>query len=126
MKKFFFLLLVLLTAAWFGAWAQVSAQETNQSAQSNSNQIVPRHPRRRRRREIPRRRGIKHSYARAGRSMGRGGKGFGKNISKGKPIKAGREMGQGSAGFGRNVGRGTKGVGRKVAHKTKNAVTPQE
>ena len=56
--------------------------------------------------------------------MGRGGKGFGKNISKGKPLKAGKDLGKGAGGFGKGVGKGTAGVGKKIGHKTKKVFTP--
>jgi len=133
MKKVSFVLFLLLLASCFVEPIQARAQEqTNQSAQSNTQQIAPRRPRRRHRRER-RGRGVNHSFGRAGQSMGRGSKRFGKNISKGKPIKAGQEMGQGAGQFGQNVGEGSKGIGqkskkigRKVVHKTKNAVKPQQ
>ena len=132
MKKFSFVLFVLLLAFCFIDLVPARAQETNQSAQSNSNQIVPRRHRRRYRRERHRR-GIRHSYGQAGQSMGRGSKRFGKNISKGKPIKAGQEMGQGAGEFGQNVGQGSKGIGRrtkkitkKVVNKTKETVNPPQ
>ena len=132
MKKVSFLLFVLLLAFCFVEPMRARAQEqNNQSAQASRQQIVPRRHRRRYRREQGRR-GIKHSYGRAGQSMGRGSKRFGKNLSKGKPIKAGQEMGQGAGQFGKNVGEGSKGIGQKsknigqkVVHKTKNAVKPQ-
>ena len=133
MKKVSFVLFVLLLASCFvePVWARAQEQ-TNQNAQASAPQIVPRRHRRRQRRERHRR-GVKHSFGRAGQSMGRGGKGFGKNLSKGKPIKAGQEMGQGAGQFGQNVGQGSKGIGqksktigRKVVHKTKNVVKPQE
>lgn len=55
--------------------------------------------------------------------MGRGGKRFGKNIAKGKPIKAGRELGKGAGGFGKGVGQGTAGVGKKIGKGTKRVFT---
>jgi len=132
MKKFSFLLLVLLLALCFIEPVRARLQEqTNQTAQSSSNQIMPRRHRRHRRER--RRRGIKHSYGQAGQSMGRGSKRFGKNIAKRKPIKAGQEMGQGAGEFGQNVAEGSKGVGqksknvgRKIVHKTKKVVKPSE
>ncbi len=45
-------------------------------------------------------RGIGHPYKDAGKSAGRGGKRFGKDISRGKPPKGGKELGKGMGGFG--------------------------
>jgi hypothetical protein len=50
--------------------------------------------------------GIKSSFARSGKSAGRGGKGFGKNIAKGRPVRAGKELGKGMGGFGKHFGKG--------------------
>ena len=113
MKKFSFVLFALLVAFFFIVPLPAGAQEqTSQSAQTNTQPIVPKH-RRRHSREL-RRHGIKHSYAKAGKSAGRGGKRFGKNIARRKPIKAGRELGRGMGGFGKHVGKGTAKVGKKI------------
>jgi hypothetical protein len=50
--------------------------------------------------------GIKSAFARSGRSAGRGGKLFGKNIAKGRPVRAGKEFGKGMGGFGKHFGKG--------------------
>jgi hypothetical protein len=69
--------------------------------------------------ERPRRRGrsIKGSFAESGNSAGRGGKGLGQNIAKGRPVRGGKEFGKGMGGFGKHLG---IGVGKTV----KRAVTP--
>jgi hypothetical protein len=108
-----------LAAPFYGATN--AAQEPG--AQTNTQLKAPSTNRRRHRRSESRHGGIKHNYGSAGRSMGRGGKRFGKNMAKGKPIVAGRELGKGTGGFGKGVGKGTAGVGRKVGRKTKHAVT---
>ena len=53
--------------------------------------------------------GIKHSYARAGKSAGRGGAELGKNFARG-----GKEFGKGMAGFGRNFGSATAKLGKRI------------
>lgn len=58
-------------------------------------------------------RGIKSEFGESGRSAGRGGKGFGKNIAKGRVLRAGKEFGKGMGGFGKHLG---KGVGKSVKH----------
>jgi hypothetical protein len=72
---------------------------------------VPDNGRRRRVRSERRRRsrGIKGAFARAGRGAGRGGKRFGQNMAKGRPVRAGKELGKGMGTFGKYTG---KGVGR--------------
>jgi len=71
---------------------------------------VPDNGRRRRVRSERRRgRGIRSAFARAGRGAGRGGKRFGQNIAKGRPVRAGKELGRGMGTFGKYTG---KGVGR--------------
>jgi hypothetical protein len=66
--------------------------------------------------ERPRRRGgIKNAFARSGRSAGRGGKLFGKNIAKGRPVRAGKEFGKGMGGFGKHFGKGMSRTAKRVA-----------
>lgn len=59
--------------------------------------------------ERRRRDGIKHSYARAGRSAGHGGAELGRNFARG-----GKEFGKGMAGFGKNFGTGTARLGKRI------------
>src|SRR5258705_1825833 len=61
--------------------------------------------------------GIRSAFARSGRSAGRGGKGFGKNIAKGRPVRAGKELGKGMGGFGKHFGKG-------IARTAKRTVKP--
>ncbi|HEV2911759.1 MAG TPA: hypothetical protein VGX92_00465 [Pyrinomonadaceae bacterium] len=81
---------------------------------------VPDNGRRRRvRGEYRRRRraGIKSAFARAGRGAGRGGKRFGQNMARGRPVRAGKELGKGMGTFGKHTGKG-------IARSVRRAVTP--
>jgi hypothetical protein len=79
---------------------------------------VPDNGRRRRVRSERRRgRGIRSAFARAGRGAGRGGKRFGQNMAKGRPVRAGKELGRGMGTFGKYTGKG-------VARTVKRAVKP--
>ena len=81
---------------------------------------VPDNGRRRRvRGEFRRRkgRGIKSAFARAGRGAGRGGKRFGQNMARGRPVRAGKELGKGMGTFGKYTGKG-------IARSVRRAVTP--
>jgi hypothetical protein len=81
---------------------------------------VPNNGRRRRvRSEFRRRRkpGIKSAFARAGRGAGRGGKRFGQNMARGRPVRAGKELGKGMGTFGKHTGKG-------IARSVRRAVTP--
>jgi hypothetical protein len=62
-----------------------------------------------------RRSGIKSAFARSGRSAGRGGKLFGKNIAKGRPVRAGKELGKGMGGFGKHFGKGVARTAKRTA-----------
>jgi hypothetical protein len=67
--------------------------------------------------ERRRRHGIKHSFARAGKSAGHGGKRFGQNMAQGRPVRAGKHFGKGMGGFGKHFGIG-------MAKTVKRTVTP--
>ena len=130
MRRVAMFLLVALLAPLFtlaGSSIRANASVQNQPNQ-DQNRRVMQVPQRRRRtgRDVARRkhRGIGHAYKHAGLSAGRGGKRFGKNISRGKPIKGGKELGRGMGGFGKGVGKGTGRTGKKVGSKVKHAVTP--
>ena len=113
MKKVSFVLFASLIALCLVEPLPTRAQEqTNQSPQTNTQPIIPKH-RRRHRRKL-RRRGIKYHYKHAGTSAGRGGKRFGKNLARGKPIRGGRDFGRGMSGFGKHLGKGTAKVGKKT------------
>ncbi|HKS27942.1 MAG TPA: hypothetical protein VJS44_08990 [Pyrinomonadaceae bacterium] len=76
---------------------------------------VPDNGRRRRVRSERRRgRGIKGAFARAGRGAGRGGKRFGQNIAKGRPVRAGKELGKGMGTFGKYTGKGVARTAKRV------------
>lgn len=76
---------------------------------------VPEGGRRRRvRSERWRRRGIKNAFARAGRGAGHGGKRFGKNMAKGRPVRAGKELGKGMGTFGKYTGKGVARTTKRV------------
>ncbi|HYY58996.1 MAG TPA: hypothetical protein VE842_16830 [Pyrinomonadaceae bacterium] len=81
---------------------------------------IPDNGRRRRVRSEYRRRrkpGIKSAFARAGRGAGRGGKRFGQNMARGRPVRAGKELGKGMGTFGKHTGKG-------IARSVRRAVTP--
>lgn len=59
--------------------------------------------------ERRRRDGIKHSYARAGKSAGHGGAELGRNFARG-----GKEFGKGMAGFGKHFGKATAKLGKRI------------
>jgi len=121
-------LLFVLVAALAGpvAISPVAASVNRFQDQENQNKRVLNVPHRRRRRgtDVRRHRGIGHSYKHGGKSAGRGGKRFGKNIAHGKPVKGGKEFGKGMGGLGKGVGKGTGKTGKKVGKKVKHAVTP--
>lgn len=62
-------------------------------------------------------RGIKGQFKEAGKSAGRGGKGLGTNVAKGRIVRGGKEFGKGMGGFGKHTGKG-------IARSVKRAVTP--
>jgi hypothetical protein len=72
----------------------------------------------------PRHRGIRGSFKEAGKSAGRGGKGLGRNMSDGRPVRGGKEFGKGMGGFGKHVGIGTGKIGKRVGKATRRALTP--
>ena len=72
---------------------------------------VPVRRRRRVRRDRGRHRGIRSAFKKAGKSAGHGGKRFGQNMARGRPVRAGKEFGKGMGGFGKHTG---KGVGRTM------------
>ena len=114
MRKVFLLASALLLALPF-SYATVNTTVSARALQDGQNErrvlTVPGDGRRRRRVRSERRRsrGIKGAFARAGRGAGRGGKRFGQNIAKGRPVRAGKELGKGMGTFGKYTG---KGVGR--------------
>lgn len=67
--------------------------------------------RRRIRRDRGRHRGIRSAFKKAGKSAGSGGKRFGQNMARGRPIRAGKHLGKGMGGFGKHTG---KGIGRTM------------
>ena len=126
MKKLFLIALALLFVPAFVELSPASA--ANVAAQENQNREArpSSEGRRRRGRRRHRRRGIGQSYKQSGTSAAEGGKRFGKNISRGKPIKAGEGLGQGMGRAGKSVGQGSKQVGEKVVDKTKKVVKPPQ
>ena len=62
----------------------------------------------------PRGRGIKSAFGKAGRGAGRGGKRFGQNMAKGRPIRAGKELGKGMGTFGKYTGKGVARTAKRV------------
>src|SRR5258706_12376279 len=116
---FFIVILLVLPLGFAGPFLRAKAglQDPN----PNQNRRVMNVPQRRRRtgRDVARRkhRGIGHAYKGGGKSAGRGGRRFGKNISRGKPVKGGKELGKGMVGFGKAVGKGPARTGTKVGSK---------
>jgi Ni/Co efflux regulator RcnB len=128
MKKLFLIALAVLFAPAFVALSPASAStmtgQANQNTEARPSSEVRNRGRHKRRKH--RRHGIGQSYKEGGTSAARGGKRFGKNIARGKPIKAGQELGQGAGRAGKNVGQGSKQVGEKVVDKTKKVVKPPQ
>jgi len=124
---FLFVMLFVPPFAFAGSSLRANASVQDQQNQDQDRRVmhVP-HRRRRTGHDVARRkhRGIGHAYKYGGKSAGRGGKRFGKNISRGKPVKGGKELGRGMGGFGKGVGKGTARTGRKVGRKVKHAVMP--
>lgn len=90
-------------------------EQNNQAGQEIT---VPQRRRRHLRREVRRRRGrrsIRRAFRRAGTSAGHGGKRFGQNMARGRPLRGGKEFGKGMGGFGKHTGRGMARIGRRVA-----------
>ena len=101
----------------FGRTSRASAVR-GQDDQERRVLRVPDNGRRRRvRSERRRRAGIKSAFARAGRGAGRGGKRFGQNMARGRPVRAGKELGKGMGTFGKYTGKG-------IARSVRRAVTP--
>ncbi len=121
MRRVFLLALALLLALPF-SYVTVNPVVSARLLQGGQDErrvlSVPGNGRRRRvRSERRRSRGIKGAFARAGRGAGRGGKRFGQNIAKGRPVRAGKELGKGMGTFGKYTGKG-------VARTTKRVFTP--
>jgi hypothetical protein len=125
MRRFFVVMLAVLFVSPFVARqnSQARAYSGGVPEWANQDRRVMRVPddgrRRRVRSEYRRRRraGIKSAFARAGRGAGRGGKRFGQNIARGRPVRAGKELGKGMGTFGKHTGKG-------VARTIRRAVTP--
>jgi hypothetical protein len=128
MRKLSFYVLSLLlavptSAALVGVTAYAGRMQNNQEGQERKVLTVP-GSRRRRIRSERRRRGARATYARGGKSAGRGGKRFGKNIAHGRPIRGGKEFGKGMGGFGKYTGKGVARSSKRAARATKHAVKP--
>lgn len=127
-----FLLSIMLIAILFvpAAFAGTLESQDQQNQKANQDQnkrklhVPRRHRRHRKGQDVKRHKGIGHAYKQGGKSAGRGGKRFGKNIAHGKPVKGGKELGKGMGGLGKGVGKGTGRAGKKVGRKIKHAVTP--
>lgn len=75
---------------------------------------VPGERRRRVRRDRGRHRGIRRAFRKAGKSAGHGGKRFGQNMARGRPLRAGKAFGKGMGGFGKHTGQGVGRTMRRV------------
>jgi hypothetical protein len=119
MRKLFSALIALLLALplalnLFPSEARASAFTSQDDAQQPRVMSVPGNRRRRVRRDRARGRGIRHSFKRAGKSAGRGGKRFGQNMARGRPVRAGKHLGKGMGGFGKHTGKGIGKTMRRV------------
>lgn len=115
------LLTLLLALPLASSLFRSSARDNVVQDQGNENGRVLRMPQgeRRRRRvrgDRPRkgRHSIRNAFARAGKSAGRGGKRFGQNVARGRPVRGGKELGKGMGGFGKHTGRGVGRTMRRV------------
>lgn len=118
MRRVFLLLSALLLAlpcAYAAHNPLLSARLLQDGQDERRVMTVPSDGRRRRvRREGRRGRGIKSAFARAGRGAGRGGKRFGQNIAKGRPVRGGKELGKGMGTFGKYTGKGIARTAKRV------------
>ena len=118
-------LFALVLANPFGfASPSLGPNVTNVTVQNRQNQYQNHHAMYESYRRRRNSRSIGHAYSHAGNSAGRGGKLFGKNIARAKPLKAGKEFGRGMGGFGKGIGKGTGLTGKKAGMTTKRTVTP--
>lgn len=111
-------LLLLLPSAFTSDNATLRARTLqNQDSQDERRVLrIPNNGKRRRRvrYEGRRGRGIKSAFGRAGRGAGRGGKRFGQNMAKGRPVRAGKELGKGMGTFGKYTGKGVARTTKRV------------
>jgi hypothetical protein len=120
MRKVFLILSAILLAIPFAgtaynAEARAGVLQDTQEEQQRRVLTVPNNGRRRRVRSERRRgRGIKSAFGRAGRGAGRGGKRFGQNMAKGRPVRAGKELGKGMGTFGKYTGKGVARTTKRV------------
>jgi hypothetical protein len=124
MRKFTIAVFALLLALPLALAADAAPSRTfikqDQGDSERRVLTVPTHGRRRHGhpdRDRRRGRGIKGQFKEAGKSAGRGGKGLGTNVAKGRIVRGGKEFGKGMGGFGKHTGKG-------VARSVKRAVTP--
>jgi hypothetical protein len=92
-----------------------AGQSQTTNTQERRVMSVPGKRHRRVRADRPRGRGIRTSFKKAGRSAGRGGKRFGKNVGHGRPVRGGKEFGKGMGGFGKHTGKGVARTAKRVA-----------
>jgi hypothetical protein len=116
MRKLFsviFALVLALPVAFNLFQPQVYARHLRSVQDEDGRRVmtVQRGRRRRIRRDRGRRPGIRSAFKRAGKSAGSGGKRFGQNMAKGRPVRAGKHLGKGMGGFGKHTG---KGIGRTM------------
>lgn len=120
MHRVFLLLALLLAlpAAFTSDNARLRARTLQDQDEQSERRVmrVPNDERRRRRvrYEGKRGRGIKSAFGRAGRGAGRGGKRFGQNMAKGRPVRAGKELGKGMGTFGKYTGKGVARTAKRV------------
>jgi hypothetical protein len=116
MKKILIISLAFILSAPFLSESYTSQAASAMRFQDGQTQ-------RKRTRDRRRSKSIGGAFKNAGLSAGRGGKLFGKNIAKGKPIVAGREFGKGMGGFGKHSGKGFGRTGKKIGKSVKKVFT---
>lgn len=120
MRRFFSILIALLLALPLALNVFPSRVEASSALRSYDDtqeprvMTVPGSRRRRVRRDRARGGGIRHSFKKAGKSAGSGGKRFGKHMAKGRPVRAGKHLGKGLGGFGKHTGKGIGKTMRRV------------
>ena len=113
---FLFSLLLAIQIPGAGLQTTARARAFQDEPQQRRVLTVPDNGQRRRRiqPDRPRGRGIKSAFARAGRGAGRGGKRFGQNMARGRPVRAGKELGKGMGTFGKYTGKGVARTAKRV------------
>lgn len=120
MRQAFISLLTFFLALPCSAGGSFNPQLLARAMQDEQNErrvlTIPNNGQRRRRTGYDRKkgRGIKSAFGKAGRGAGRGGKRFGQNMAKGRPVRAGKELGKGMGRFGKYTDKGVARTAKRV------------